>query len=147
MHLKKKGILIVGIIAIFMISIGTFCLYKFFFPNIFFTRMIKDSTAQSKEEYYCEFLMMIMTKPSMIPIAPSIEDKIRELADWNNDVTTDMYEKYVAPLHITVSGKVKDGKTIFWYEGYVTTKKGDTIEYREEKTIDYVFAPEDEMWR
>jgi hypothetical protein len=60
---------------------------------------------------------------------------------------SELTEHYAAPLHITVSGEVKDGETTFWYEGYATTPKGDTVDYRKEATFDYVFVPGDALFQ
>lgn len=58
----KKVLFAIGFVSIFIISIGTFSLYKSFHPNITFSRMIKDSDSRFKEEYYCEWLMPITKK-------------------------------------------------------------------------------------
>lgn len=146
MRWKRTALLLVGVAAALVVAAGSFYLYRSFHPNIIITRMIKDSDVQSEDEYYCEWMMAVTTESPMIPVAQSVKEKLRELSDWNNGVVTDLYEHYVAPLHITVSGEVNDGQTTFWYEGYATTPQGDTVQYREEKTFDYVFVPGDELF-
>lgn len=146
MSLKKKLLLLAGLAAALLIAAGGFLLYRSYHPYVVFARVVRDSDARFEEPYYCEVLMMISGTPSLISIAPSVEEKMKEYAIWNHIVEQDLYENYVAPLHITVSGEVKDGKTTFCYEGYVTTPQGDTIDYREEKTFDHVFAPQEELF-
>lgn len=145
MPLRKKLLLFIGIAAVCAAAAGSFCLYKSFHPTIMITRMIKDSDARSEGAYYCEWLMMISGESSLVPTAAGVKAHMMEFSIWNNDVVTDLYENYGAPLHITASGQVKDGKTTFWYEGYATTPEGETVEYREEATFDYVFVPGDEL--
>ena len=148
MYLKRKFLFLIGVIAIPIVSVGAFCFYHYsFHPNIMFVRMVKDSDVRFEEEYYFEWLMPITAESPIIPITSSIKDKMEKLYIWNNGVVTDLNENYVAPLHIIVSGEVKDGRTTFWYQGYATTSEGDTIEYWEEETFDYVFVSGDELFQ
>lgn len=147
MQLKRKVIITTGIISALVVVVGLFYLYRSFHPHTTVTRMVKDSDVRFKEEYYCEYLTVITAKSTLIRTAPSVETKWEEFHIWNDGIATELYENYVAPLHITVSGEVKDGKTTFLYEGYVTTPEGDTIPYREEKTFDYVFDPGSELFQ
>ena len=143
MKFKKKTLLLVVCLLVVLATVGSIFLYRSYHPNI----MITTSSVEKSEEYYCEWLRVVTGSSSFIPIASSINDKMTELSIWNNNVVTDLEENYVAPLNITVSGEVKDGKTTFWYEGYATTPEGDTISYREEKTFDYVFDPDSELFQ
>lgn len=147
MRMKRKFLFLIGFIAITMVSVVAFWFYHSYHPNIMFVRMVKDSDVRFEEEYYFEWLMPITAESPMIPIASSIEDEMKKLYTWNDSVVTDLNENYVAPLHITVSGEIKDGKTTFWYEGYATTLDGETIEYWKEETFDHVFVSGDELFQ
>lgn len=92
-----------------------------------------------------EIISIAMTTSSFIPVAKEIEDNIIEVGDWNNEVTTFLFNNTVQPRDIKVSGEVVDGKTTLRYEGYYTTKDGQTEEYFEEKTFDFVLVPNDEL--
>lgn len=88
--------------------------------------------------------MVIADNPD-ISIVKSVQEKVREYSDWNNKVIEEL-QKYSAPLDIRVSTDVKGGKTTFQYTGYVTTQDGETIDYQNEKVIDYVFVDGDKLF-
>lgn len=146
MALRKKIFVPIAIIAAALLTAGAFCMYWSFHPNITITRVVVGSNL-SDDEYYRERIMTIQTYPFNIPTAAPVIDHLRQLSDWVNRVETDLYENYVAPLRITVSGEVKDGKTTLWYEGYATTHNNETVEYREEQTFDYIFVPGDMLFK
>lgn len=72
-------------------------------------------------------------------LAPQkIENQFIEVHAWNDLVITELSREVQEPCDIRVSGEVKDGKTTLCYEGTYTTKDGETVEYFEEKTFDFV---------
>lgn len=141
MNWKKKIFIPAAVMIALLDVIGSCCIYWSFHPQITITRSILDSD----EEYHYERIMTIFTSKFDLPIAKPIRDELHALFDWCDSVDADLYENYTAPLRITVSGEVKEGKTTFWYEGYATTQDGETIDYREEKTFDCVFVSNEEL--
>lgn len=111
---KKKIFIPIAVMVTLLAVIGLCCIYWSFHPQITITRSILDSD----EEYHYERIMTIFTSKFDLPIAEPIRDELYALFDWCDSVDADLYENYIAPLRITVSGEVKEGKTTFWYEGY-----------------------------
>ncbi len=61
------------------------------------------------------------------------------MSDWNDEVVTELIAgDYIAPSNVTVYETIKNNKTTYTYTGYVTTQNGETIEYLNEKTFDFV---------
>lgn len=84
-----------------------------------------------------------------IPSADIVNEHLRELADWNNMVISDLYtyQTYAfSPYNTTVSGEVEHEKTTLRYEGYVTTQDGQTIEYKEEKVFDFALCSDEALF-
>ena len=79
------------------------------------------------------------------PIADVKEQQLREIADWNNEVTYVLFNETMEPRDIKVSGEVVDGKTTLRYEGDYTSKDGEILYFFEEKTFDFVLVQEDEL--
>lgn len=80
-----------------------------------------------------------------VPVAKEIEANIIEFGDWNDEVVSELMEETMEPRDIKVSGEVVDGKTTLRYEGYYTSKDGQTLQYFEEKTFDFVLVPDEEL--
>ena len=107
------------------------------YPDVRLSRMTAryDSLFEGKEAY-CEHIMVFW----------SGDKKVRELVLWNEVVDLEIHYFYTAPYHIEASGEIKNGKTTLRYEGYVTTRDGETIEYKNEMTFDAVFDPKSELF-
>jgi hypothetical protein len=79
------------------------------------------------------------------PIADVKEEQLKEIADWNNEVTYVLFNETMEPRNIKVSGEVEDGKTTLRYEGNYTSKDGETLQFFEEMTFNFVLVPNDEL--
>lgn len=137
--------LIVSITAICVIAAAIISSGAYWYLSCYPSFAIKRMVSENGDDYHSEWLMMVIADNPNIPIAESVQEKIREYSDWNNNVVEEL-KKYSAPLDIRVSGDVKDGKTTFRYTGYVTTQDGETIAYQNEKVIDYIFVKGDKLF-
>lgn len=79
------------------------------------------------------------------PISKEIEKNIIEIGEWNDAVITELMNETIEPRDIKVSGEVVDGKTTLRYKGNYTSKDGQTLEYFEERTFDFVLVPAEEL--
>ena len=96
-----------------------------------------DSLHEGKEAYF-EFIMDSSSWSGY--------KKVRELELWTHGVDLEINYYYTAPYHIEASGEVKNGKTTLRYEGYVTTRDGETVEYKNEMTFDWAYGPEGKLF-
>ena len=112
-------------------------------PRYDVTLVYHDSMADAryeKDEYHADWIGFAWAGDEIT------DKKVRELALWNHIVDLELHYVYVAPYDVRASGEVKNGRTTLRYEGYVTTRDGETIEYRNEMTFDGAFGPEGELF-
>ena len=48
----------------------------------------------------------------------------------------------MAPTDVKLSAAINQGKVTFTYQGYVTTKQGEKLDYFKEATFDFIKVPE-----
>lgn len=137
--------LIAGITAICVIAAVIISAGVYWYLSCYHSFDIKRMVSENGDNYHNEWLMMVIADNPDISIVKSVQEKVREYSDWNNKVIEEL-QKYSAPLDIRVSTDVKGGKTTFQYTGYVTTQDGETIDYQNEKVIDYVFVDGDKLF-
>jgi len=137
---KKVFLKITMVLAILLVAFGLFYVYWSFHTDITITYVTRTRAldADSRGEYHQERFMTVFSNPFNIPTAKPLKDSLLEFFIWNDEIDCDLLYNYAAPLHITVSAEVKGGKTIFCYDGYVTTKDGKTIPYEKEETFAFV---------
>lgn len=91
------------------------------------------------DDYYVEHIGISYSTRYNIPLSTTLEENILTLSDWNDEVVTELIAgDYIAPSNVTVYETIKNNKTTYTYTGYVTTQNGETIEYLNEKTFDFV---------
>ncbi len=85
---------------------------------------------------YREMIMTGSRRNSPIPLAKSVEDELRELWLWNDEVTSELVEVYSnKPYYIHVSGERRGREIALRYDGFVTTREGETIPYHRAATF------------
>lgn len=129
LYTKKKfilGILIVGIALVLGYQ------YRAYHPNL----QIGIGGAHG-----LEIIHVVYSEP----MAREIQENLIEFGDWNEEATYVLFTEALEPRDIKAYGKVEDGKTTFRYEGYYTTKDGETIQFLEEKTFDFELPLEEEL--
>lgn len=137
--MKKKTIIKMLIIAVLVIPILGY-LYCSYNPLIHISAMRNIGSEGRNEQ-----LLIAMSTYFGVPVAKEIDEKCKEIGEWNNAIVVELAEKARAPRDIQVTGEVVDGKTILRYEGYYTTEDGQTVQYFEEKTFDFVLVPDEEL--
>ena len=142
-RIRWRAVLLAVVIAVAIMSTAaglyaSHVYHKLFpdYPDIHLSRMVVRADPRFEGlESYSEHIML----------AWSGDKKVRELVLWNDVVDLEVHYFYTAPYHVEASGEVKDGKTTLRYEGYVTTQKGETVEYLREMTFDFAVGPDG--WR
>lgn len=128
--MKKKIMLI--IIILIILSLGGGYIYRLHHPHI----EVGVGGGHGLEIIHIAFSE---------PISDEIEKNIMEIGEWNDAIVSELMNETVEPRDIKVSGEVVDGKTTLRYEGIYTSKDGQSLEYFEEKTFDFVLVSEDEL--
>ena len=121
--------------------------YHFFWPTHHHYPDIVLSRQESmydprfeRDEYHAQFIQAAWAGN------PKTDAKMREFVLWNHIVDLELHYVYVAPYDVRVSGEVKNGKTTLRYGGYVTTRDGETVEYKNEMTFDWAYGPEGKLF-
>ncbi len=128
---NRKKLLLVGVsVLALVVCIGGYFLYWSYHPHI----SLSAGIPAPKTERYSERVMVVISEHREIPTAASVEAELMRLADWNNHVDTEL-RGYAGPQDVRVSGE-REGRTItLRYEGFVTTKEGETVPYLREETF------------
>lgn len=144
---SKKALVPLLVVAALALAAGAYYMYWSHHPHVVFHRAEAISSSRFEGEYHYETIMVSFAHhKAWIPLAKSVDADLKELADWNNRVITDL-NQYIAPYNIKVSGEVANGKTTLRYAGYVTTQEGETIDYKEEKTFDFAYVSNEELFQ
>ena len=73
------------------------------------------------------------------------DEKIDEVMKWNDPIVLELTEHSKEggiAYNIEVSGEIENGKTTLRYEGFIIKKDGKRIDYKKEKTFDFVLCSE-----
>lgn len=147
MSRKTIACLVLGLTLLLFGVFGIYCAYWSYHPHMVIQRAVINSSSRFEGEYHHEQIMFSLANHRGIPLAQSVEENLMELGDWCNQVDTDLRENYIAPYNIRVSGEVANGKTTLRYEGYVTTKDGETVDYKKEMTFDFAYVSNDNLFQ
>lgn len=139
MSRKKNVAIVLGLLAALGICIGIYFFYWSYHPHIYLSAPM-DSTAEA--DRHIEWVMVAMAEHRGIPTAACVEEELTRLADWNDQIITELYA-YATPCDIRVSGENDGGHITLCYEGYVTTKDGERLDYFRENTFDLFVRDKD----
>ncbi len=130
--MKRKRIILGLVVAAvtLVVCIGGYFLYWSYHPHI----SLSDGMPAPKTERYSERVMVVISEHREIPTAASVEAELMRLSDWNNLVDTEL-RGCAGPQDVRVSGEREGGEITLRYEGFVTTKKGETVPYLREETF------------
>lgn len=133
---KKTLTVLLTVLLVLLLSAGGWYLYLAYNPDIDLSR--SQSSRNSEENYHSELIMIAFAEP--VPMADTVRQRLREVGDWNDGIASDLMYNYdnTQPRDIRVYGEIKDGKMTLGYAGYVTGKDGQRIDYKNEKTFDFV---------
>ena len=119
--------------------------YHISHPEVYVTISVQDADPRFEEGYHMEYFMMTWGENDRIPPAKNVQQVLDQVLSWCHETETDIHDHFIAPLNITASGKVEQGKTILSYEGTVTTPEGLTQDYKKELTLDYLFSADNHV--
>lgn len=138
--MNKKKLVVIGVIVLAVAAcvVGYF-LYWSYHPHIYFSA---STASPAQADYHNELVMVAMAEHRGIPTAASVEKELTRMADWNDQVITELYT-YTTPYDIRVSGKNEDGHVTLRYAGHVTDQAGNAVEYKREETFDLFVREED----
>ncbi|MEG1782188.1 MAG: hypothetical protein RR253_02940, partial [Oscillospiraceae bacterium] len=114
-------IIVLGIIA-----------YNSYVPANFTISKCRVRSTDNYVEHFGMGWSPIMKEPDIF------NKRVDEIHKWNEECFTDIYENYIAPKEVFIYATIDNGKTILKYQGTVTTKDGQSIEYLKEKTFNFV---------
>lgn len=130
---KSLKIVLVLVAAAIIIALAvTGC--RIFYPKYNITRGYVSSPSQPN---YSGQYISVWHDPGVVLQNSKRSQNAGEIQKWLFAVSDDL-NLYTAPYSITVSGEVSGGSTTLRYAGVVTTPEGETVDYLNEKTFDFV---------
>ncbi len=139
---RKLLALILALIVTFSI-VGAW--YYTSYPTISVGKMIASSSDNFETEFHSERLSITSAVIGFLPDSPLQRAKIDEVMKWNDPIVLELTEHSKeggSAYNIVLSGEIENGKTTLRYEGYIIKKDGKRIDYRQEKTFDFVLCSE-----
>lgn len=144
----KKSIL--AIIIVFVVILTTLgVLYYTSYPIIGIGKMVGVTSDNFDKEFHSESISVWSTGATFLPDSPQQKQKMDDIYEWNNPIALELAEyrkEGGLAYNIKVSGEMEDGKTTLRYEGYIITKDGKRIDYKEEKTFDFILCSENRFF-
>ncbi len=144
----KKSIL--AIIIAFVVILTTLgVLYYTSYPIIGIGKMVGVTSDNFDKEFHSESISVWSTGATFLPDSPQQKQKIDNIYEWNNPIALKLAEyrkEGGLAYNIKVSGEMEDGKTTLRYEGYIITKDGKRIDYKEEQTFDFILCSENRFF-
>ncbi len=139
---RKLLALILALVVTFSIA-GAW--YYTSYPTISVGKLEGSSSDKFEEEFHSEHLSIVTAVAGFLPDSPLQRRKIDEVMKWNDPIILELTEHSKEgglAYNIEVSGEIEDGKTTLRYEGYIIKKDGKRIDYKQEKTFDFVLCSE-----
>lgn len=133
MRKTAKTVLILAAAAIIIFALAAIAC-DMFYPKYNITRGYV--TSPNRPDYSGQHIS-VWHDPGYVPENSRRAQNASEIQNWIFAVSDEL-RLYTAPYNVAVSGEVSDGKTTLRYEGVVTTQEGETINYLNEKTFDFV---------
>lgn len=141
--MKRKIFAFVLALIITISIVGTW--YYTSYPTISVGKLVASSSDKFEKEFHSERLSITSAVIGFLPDSPSQRAKIDEVMEWNDPINQELLEHSKEgglAYNIEVSGEIEGGKTTLRYEGYIIKKDGKRIDYRQEKTFDFVLCSE-----
>ena len=135
---RKLGFSLCGLIIVFFLAIIAYNIFNSFKPEITFQRFRMDI----EENYNFDVSRMMMSYNEQWPLPASFMDNQNAYVDWNHEIFDELYYDCMAPTDVKLSAVIDNSKVTFTYQGYITTKQGETMDYFEEATFDFHVHPE-----
>ena len=144
----KKSVLVV-IIALVITLTAVGVLYYTSYPIIGITKMVGVTSDNFEKEFHSESISVWATGATFLPDSPQQKQKMDDIYEWNNPIALELAEyrkEGGLAYNIKVSGEMEDGKTTLRYEGYIITKEGEKIDYKEEQTFNFILCSENRFF-
>lgn len=135
---RKVGYALCGLIAVLLSLFLIYDNFIAFKPVIIFQRF----RVNIEEDYNFEAANLIMAYDEQRPVPATFAENEINYLEWSNDIFDDLYYNYMAPTDVKLSAAINQGKVTFTYQGYVTTKQGEKLDYFKEATFDFIKVPE-----
>ena len=135
---RKLGFSLCGLIIVFFLAILAYNIFNSFKPEITFQRFRMDI----EENYNFDVSRMMMSYNEQWPLPASFMDNQNAYVDWNHEIFDELYYDCMAPTDVKLSAVIDNSKVTFTYQGYVTTKQGEKLDYFKEATFDFIKVPE-----
>ena len=139
---RKILALVLALVVIFSIA-GAW--YYTSYPSISIGKLVSSDNDNFTEEFHSEHLSIVTAVAGFLPDSPLQRRKIDEVMKWNDPIVLELTEHSKEggiAYNIVVSGEIENGKTTLRYEGYIIKKGGKRIDYKREKTFDFVVCSE-----
>ena len=140
----KRKLLVFILALVFIFSIAGAWYYTSY-PSISVGKLVSSSNDNFTEEFHSEHLSIVTAVAGFLPDSPLQRRKIDEVMKWNDPISLELMEHSKdggLAYNIQVSGEIDNGKTTLRYEGYIIKKDGERIDYKKEKTFDFVLCSE-----
>lgn len=141
--MKKRILAIVIVFAVILTTLGI--LYYTSYPVIAIGKTVGLNNDSFEKEFHSESISVWSTGADFLPDSPHQKQKMDDILEWNNQIALELAEyrkEGGIAYNIEVSGEMEDGKTTLRYEGYIITKDGERIDYKEEQTFDFILCSE-----
>lgn len=115
------------------------------YPTISVGKLVGSSSDKFEKEFHSEHLSIVTAVAGFLPDSPLQRRKIDEVMKWNDPIVLELAEHSKEgglAYNISISGEIENGKTTLRYEGYIIKKDGKRIDYKQEKTFDFVLCSE-----
>ena len=141
--MKRKILSVILALVIIFSIVGTW--YYTSYPTIGLGKMVASSSDNFEKEFHSERLSITSAVVGFLPDSPLQKRKIDEVMKWNDPIVLELTEHSKEggiAYNIMVSGEIENGNTTLRYEGYIIKKGGKRIDYKREKTFDFVLCSE-----
>lgn len=141
--MKRKILSVVLALVVTFSIVGVW--YYTSYPTISVGKLVGSSSDKFEKEFHSEHLSIITSVAGFLPDSPLQRRKIDEVWAWNDPIVLELTEHSKEgglAYNIEVSGEIENGKTTLRYEGYIIKKDGERIDYKKEKTFDFVLCSE-----
>ena len=141
--MKRKLLAVVLALVITFSIVGAW--YYTSYPTIGVGKLVASSSDNFEKEFHSERLSITSAVIGFLPDSPLQKRKIDEVMKWNDPIVLELTEHSKEggiAYNIVVSGEIENGKTTLRYEGYIIKKDGKRIDYKQEKTFDFVLCSE-----
>lgn len=146
--MRKKKILIIGIICLLIICAGVIFFVSKFKPKVYVKKdIITQDSLYSGNDYYRERINIIVSTSDLIKTSKKFDEELDKYVIWADEIETDLRENYTGPMNVIADGKIENGTTTFWYEGTVTNHEGVSMNYHKEMAFDTAFGVQEDMFK